>query len=470
MKPLVFIAMPFGEKFDPTQRYKINFDDIYERGIKPALERFDVESIRADEERTGGVIHLPMYERLLLAEIAIVDVTLSNPNVFYELGIRHAARPRSTIILAANEGPLPFDIAMIRAVPYKLREGKLEDEDAKELADALARRLGDTLHDVEALSDSPLFEMIPNLKEQSLPHEITDTFRDRARAFDAIRQEIDAARRLKDRAAAAAELQRIVGGLGELTQTNAEPFLEVFLAYRDIEDFDAMIAFADDAPAWLRSSVQMLSEQLAFALNRRFEKAKDPADRKRAEEIVTAIIAEKGPSPEASSLLGRIYKSQYKDALSAGERLRAMGFLNQAIDQYRAGFVADPRDYYPGINLVTLLAAKGTPEAFEEWRRTVPLVSFALSRLGALKSRDYWQVATVFELAVSGKDAETAMRALEIMATLDVPDWYFKTTRDNLKLLQNVPDEVVDKALLAEMIAELERKVLADKVPGGSGA
>ncbi len=459
MKPLVFVAMPFGEKDDPSRRYKINFDDIYDRGIRPAVERFDVECIRADEERSGGVIHLPMYERLLLAEIAIVDVTLSNPNVFYELGIRHAARPRSTIILAANEGPLPFDIAMIRAVPYKLTEGRLEDEDAKEMAESLARRLGDTLRDVEAKSDSPLFEMIPNLKEQALPHEITDTFRDRARAFDEMRRQIDAARRIKDPAEAAGKLEEITKSLGELTQANAELFLDVFLAYRDIKDYDAMIRFAEDAPAWLRSSMQMLSEQHAFALNRRFETKKDPADRKRAEEILTAIIAEKGPSPETSSLLGRIYKSQYQEALDAGERVRANGFLNQAIEQYRAGFVADPRDYYPGINLVTLLVAKGTSEAFDEWKRTVPLVAFALSRLGALKSRDYWQVATVFELAVAGKDVDTATRALEIMETLDVPAWHFETTRKNLKILENAPDDVVDKPLLAEMLAELDRKI-----------
>jgi hypothetical protein len=458
MKPLVFVAMPFGEKPDPTRQFTVNFDDIYERAIKPAVARFEVDCIRADEERSGGVIHLPMYERLLLAEIAIVDVTFSNPNVFYELGIRHAAKPRSTIILSANEGSLPFDIAMIRAVPYKLTEGKLEDAAAKELQDALAQRLGDTLHNIDGASDSPLFEMIPNLKEPSLPHEVTDAFRDRARAFDGIRQRIDAARRLPNESAST-QLGAIACELGELTRNNAELFLEIFLAYRDIEDFDAAIAFADDAPVWLKESVQMLAEQQAFALNRRYEKQKNPADRVRAEQILNALLEQKGASPETSSLLGRIYKSQYKDALAAGERIRAAGFLNQAIDQYRAGFMADPRDYYPGVNLVTLLATKGTPDALEEYRRTVPAVAFALSRLGALKSKDYWQLATVFEIAISGNDADTATRALEIMETLDAPRWCFETTLGNLQLLRSVPDNVVDKQLLDEMSAELQRKL-----------
>jgi len=292
-----------------------------------------------------------------------------------------------------------------------------------------------------------------------LPHEITDTFRDRAREWDLIRQRIDAARRLGGKEGAA-QLHVIARELGDFTQSSAELFLDIFLAYRDVEDFDAMIEFADNAPPWLRSSVQMLSEQHAFALNRRYEKQGDPADRRRAEDILDAVIAKNGPSPETSSLRGRIYKSQYKDALAAGERIRANGFLNQAIEQYRAGFIADPRDYYPGVNLVTLLAVKATPESLDEWKRTVPLVSFALSRLGALKSKDYWQVATVFELAISGNDSDTALRALEIMQTLDAEPWKLKTTRDNLKLLlDSVPDDVLDKALVTEMLAELERTI-----------
>src|ERR1700692_4369269 len=111
MKPLVFVAMPFGLKWDVTHSFQIDFDHVYERGIKPAVDLEELEVIRADEEQGGGVIHLPMFERLLLAEIAIVDVTNQNANVFYELGIRHAARPRSTIIVAANEKRRPLDSA-----------------------------------------------------------------------------------------------------------------------------------------------------------------------------------------------------------------------------------------------------------------------------------------------------------------------------------------------------------------------
>jgi hypothetical protein len=47
----------------------------------------------------GGIIHKPMFERLILCEYAIADLTTANANVFYELGVIHAVRPWSTVLL-----------------------------------------------------------------------------------------------------------------------------------------------------------------------------------------------------------------------------------------------------------------------------------------------------------------------------------------------------------------------------------
>src|SRR3954469_23480926 len=121
-RPMLFVAMPFGTKPDPTGRITIDFDDIYARAIRPAADDAKVEVIRADEERGGGIIHKPMYERLLLAEIVVADLTFANANVFYELGIRHAARPHATILIFASIGTLPFDVAPLRSVPYQVKK------------------------------------------------------------------------------------------------------------------------------------------------------------------------------------------------------------------------------------------------------------------------------------------------------------------------------------------------------------
>jgi hypothetical protein len=90
-RPLCFIAMPFGRK--EAGGRSVEFDAVWKDLIAPAIEAADMQPLRADEEQSGGIIHKPMFERLILCEFAVADLTLANANVFYEIGIRHAARP-----------------------------------------------------------------------------------------------------------------------------------------------------------------------------------------------------------------------------------------------------------------------------------------------------------------------------------------------------------------------------------------
>jgi len=87
MNPLCFILMPLGNKKDENGK-TIDFDKIYNTFIKPSIENAGLEPIRADEEQMSGIIHKPMYERLMLCEYAVADLSTVNANVFYELGVR----------------------------------------------------------------------------------------------------------------------------------------------------------------------------------------------------------------------------------------------------------------------------------------------------------------------------------------------------------------------------------------------
>src|SRR5258706_9451587 len=98
LAPLCFVLMPFGTKTDKAGRVT-NFDSVYQKVIVPAVVKAGLEPVRADEEKIGGTIPKPMFERLMLCPYAISHITGANPNVFYELGIRHALRPRSTVLL-----------------------------------------------------------------------------------------------------------------------------------------------------------------------------------------------------------------------------------------------------------------------------------------------------------------------------------------------------------------------------------
>ena len=66
--------------------------------------------MRADEIRHSGIIDLPMYKYLLSADVVIADLSTYNTNAFYELGVRHALRPYTTIAIGERELKYPFDI------------------------------------------------------------------------------------------------------------------------------------------------------------------------------------------------------------------------------------------------------------------------------------------------------------------------------------------------------------------------
>src|SRR3954471_2371690 len=88
-----FVIMPYGPKPDLNGR-TVNFDTIYEKMIKPAIgEVPGLECCRCDDDRQPGWIPARMIEQIFEAPVAIVDTSTLNPNVFYELGVRHALRP-----------------------------------------------------------------------------------------------------------------------------------------------------------------------------------------------------------------------------------------------------------------------------------------------------------------------------------------------------------------------------------------
>src|SRR5262245_58727381 len=107
--PLCFVLMPFGEKAGPNGSV-VDFDDVYNRLIAPAIRESGLEPLRADKETTGGIIHKPMFERLLLCTYAVADLTFANANVFYELGCGHGFLPRCRVLLFYAGAWRPFDI------------------------------------------------------------------------------------------------------------------------------------------------------------------------------------------------------------------------------------------------------------------------------------------------------------------------------------------------------------------------
>jgi len=81
-KTICFVDMPFGKKPDLAGGVVIDFDVIYELAIRPAISEAGLEPIRGDKERTGGIIHVSMFARILLAEFMVADLTLATRKSF----------------------------------------------------------------------------------------------------------------------------------------------------------------------------------------------------------------------------------------------------------------------------------------------------------------------------------------------------------------------------------------------------
>lgn len=414
---LCFVLMPFGQKPDAGGAV-INFDAVYRDVIAPAIRDADMEPLRADEEVTGGIIHKAMFERLILCEYAVADLTTANANVFYELGVRHAVRPWSTVALFAKGSRLPFDVTMLRAIPYTLTPAGTPDD-----IDATRKSLTTQLSDArKAIKDSPVFTLIEGMSEQQIDHEKTDAFRDR----------VSYSQHLKDRLAAARErgveaVKAVESELGNIADAESGVVIDLFLSYRAVRAWGDMIRLVERMSPPLAATV-MVQEQLALALNR-------AGDGAQAETVLTRLLEKRGPSSETYGILGRVYKDRWEEA-SKDSRLHylARGLLDKAIDAYVRGFEADWRDAYPGINAVTLMELRDQPDPRQQ--QLLPVVAYAVERRIAAGKPDYWDHATRLELAVLARDEAKAESALaNALAAVREP-WEPETTARNLRLIR----------------------------------
>lgn len=152
-----FVIMPFGEKPDIDGKL-VDFDEIYDFIIKPVIEnRLKMTCIRCDKIDNAGWIHKDMLEHIIFDDIVIVDITTLNPNVFYELGIRHALRPAITILIQKEGTTIPFNIRGLRIIDYDLSIGK-----ANKAQDQIEKFIRNGIQNQQ--NDSIVYEVFPLLK------------------------------------------------------------------------------------------------------------------------------------------------------------------------------------------------------------------------------------------------------------------------------------------------------------------
>jgi hypothetical protein len=107
-RPKVFVVMQFSEPFN----------ELYNDVIRPTCEAFDYEVIRADDIYKTGLIIEDITKSIREASVVIADITLDNPNVFYEVGYAHASKKTTILLSDRRRDKLPFDVSGFRTLFY----------------------------------------------------------------------------------------------------------------------------------------------------------------------------------------------------------------------------------------------------------------------------------------------------------------------------------------------------------------
>lgn len=162
-KSTCFIISPLGGDKSETRR---KADGLIKSVLKPVLDKLEFKSIAPHEIDTPGSITRQVIKYLLDSELVIANLTDLNPNVMYELAVRHAAR-LPVVVIAERETSLPFDIAAERTIFYDNDMAGVED-----LKPRLEKSILEALKETEP--DNPIYRVIKSkiIKEVSAPDDI----------------------------------------------------------------------------------------------------------------------------------------------------------------------------------------------------------------------------------------------------------------------------------------------------------
>ena len=363
--------------------------------------------------------------------------------MFYELGVRHAIRPYSTVLVSADVKNIPFDLAPDRVFPYALdRTGRPTAIERDR--DVLVRSLRAAR---KANIDSPVFQLIDDLPSPEIDRLKTDSFRERAHYSATAKARLAGARGEGE-----AAVRLVEDNLGAFEDIEAGILVDLLLSYRAVKAWEEMIRVVAAMPEPLRRT-KLVREQYGFALNR-------AGHSEEAERELLDVLQEYGASSETLGLLGRVYKDRWEHELG-GSVLKALGHLDKAIDAYRRGFEADWRDAYPGINALTLMEIRDPGGAAQQ--ELVAVVRYSNRRRIEGGSPDYWDHATRLELAVIARDSGEASTATSAALASVRELWEPESTARNLALIRQARAKHGEEIVWADA---LERELLSVSSPG----
>src|SRR2546429_5721537 len=157
--------MGYGKTTELKKNKNFDLDKTYRSIIKPAAEKAGYTCERADEIQHAGVIDVPMYERLLTADLVVADLSTANINAFFELGVRYALRPKTTIIIAEQNFEMGFDMGHVVIRRYEHLGPGIDYEEVERMKAELTKACQEIPHMGQI--DSPVYTFLTDLAAPS---------------------------------------------------------------------------------------------------------------------------------------------------------------------------------------------------------------------------------------------------------------------------------------------------------------
>lgn len=444
IKPHAFVVMPFGSKPGPDGTL-IDFNRVYADYIAPALRDAGMEVFRADQEQRAGEIRSDMFQELLIADLVVADLTINNPNVWYELGVRHALRSRGVVLVSGGQVPAAFDVYTDRKLRYSLEKGApaaatLEDE---------KRQLGDmvkaTMESWQGRKVSPVYNLLPNLQEPDWKSLKVGDVREFWEKHEQWANRI--------------ELARKAGRIGDLlvladeapvAAFRGEAYLKAGEALRRAERFDFALEQLERGLTIEPSHLKSLREK-GMCLQRLALMGYPGHSLDRAIEHYRSVLEAYPQDPETWALLGRVQKDRWTKSWrrpgSTPETMRddaayEDSLLKSAVDSYVKAFRANPSHYYSGINALTLMCLYQHLTKKTSYDADIPIFMGAV-RFGAQCEPDerqiFWARATLGDIEVLFGNPDTVKDAYKSAIASNENDWFaLNSSSAQLQLLRDI--------------------------------
>jgi len=442
--PVCFMIMPFGKK--PTQAdpgrgpAEIDFNALWDRGYVPAIKALGYEPVRADQD-TGALIAGQMLERIYFADLVLADMTIPNGNVYYEVGIRHAAQKTGCVLLAADWSKQLFDVAQMRTVRYPLPEGSITDDTAKAFRTAISDK-------ITSLRDglSPMHQSLPGYPAHVDPGKATTT-RDQLAELAAFQTRVRAVRAApaKTRMQLA---QKLVASEGVLPASYPIA-LTLLLLLRDSVDTAADWTIVLD---FVRSLPRKFADEPEIQENRAFAAAQAGNDVQAIAELET-LIEMAGPTPERLGLMGGRHKRLAKAAASEAEKWQA---LAKAINCYERGMELDLNAYYCSGNLPRLYRMRARTGDEERAQTTLRLVIAACERARRLNVADEWLRPTLLAAAFDLGDTDKAEELADDVVAEGQSTWKVNSVLGDLEASVLQVGDAAKRARLSSVIDRIK--------------